>query len=63
MSLVSPVRPLRLAEKTKTGGLVEKALKLEKGAKLTFPSLSTVLTSAIGLGQQMSIKTHVSLGG
>jgi hypothetical protein len=30
--------------------LVEKALKLEKGAKLTFPSLSTVLTSAIGLG-------------
>jgi hypothetical protein len=61
VSFVSPVRPLLLAENTRTGGLVENALKLLNGAKFTFPSLSTVLTKAIGLGAtEVSRKPCVS---
>ena len=47
---------LLTGEKIKIGGLIEKTLKKEKGLKLLFPSLSTVLTNAIGRGVIEEVK-------
>jgi len=42
--------PRRAGEKTHIGGFALKALKKLKGLKFRIPSLSIVLTKAMGLG-------------
>jgi len=59
---------LRAGEKTIIGGLALNTLKKLKGAKFGFPSLSTVLAKAIGLGATLPNKypcnfaTEISFG-
>jgi hypothetical protein len=52
LSKVSFFEPSRrkVGEKTTTGGLAPKALKKLKGARLTRPRASIVVTQAIGRG-------------
>ena len=50
MFLCLPVLPLLAGEKTIIGGLALKTLKKLNGAKLSFPSASTVEANAMGLG-------------